>query len=118
MKFRHLDNSEISTLRNQDCDSSDWKQIRVSDKFSPGRVQNVRFAGEVKIGEVSGLYHSKISNCEIGDDVLIDEVHLIQNYRIMDHVTLENVDAISVNGATSFGNGFELEVLNEGGGRE
>ena len=31
---------------------------------------------------------------------------------------IENVDTISVNGPSSFGNGFEVEVLNEGGGRE
>ncbi|MCK4749362.1 MAG: DUF4954 family protein, partial [Bacteroidales bacterium] len=42
----------------------------------------------------------------------------VQNYRISDNVVIENVDTISVNGPTSFGNGFEIEVLNEGGGRD
>ena len=36
----------------------------------------------------------------------------------MDAVIIENVDSIAVNGPSSFGNGFEIEVLNEGGGRE
>jgi len=36
----------------------------------------------------------------------------------MDRVIIEHVHSISVSGSTSFGNGFEIEVLNEGGGRE
>ncbi len=71
--------------------------------------------GEIK---KSGLFNSKINNCEIGDDVLLENVNLVKNYRIMDHVIIENVNSISVNGSSSFVNGFEIEVLNEGGGRE
>ncbi|GAI87706.1 unnamed protein product [marine sediment metagenome] len=49
---------------------------------------------------------------------MIDTVYQVQNYRISDNVVIENVDTISVTGPTSFGNGFEIEVLNEGGGRD
>lgn len=118
MSTRSLNNSEITALKNQGCFSSDWSQIGVSDQFSIDHIHNVRFLGEVKIGEVSGLFNCKIDNCEIGNGVLIDGVHSIRNYRIGDDAIIENVDTISVNGPTSFGNGFEVEVLNEGGGRE
>ncbi|MCK5135579.1 MAG: DUF4954 family protein [Bacteroidales bacterium] len=131
MNFRSLGNSEIAALQNQGCFSSEWSKISVSEKFSTDHIRNVRFLGEVKIGKlggeivtgeenkrVSGLFNCKIINCEIGDDVLIDNVHLIQNYRIRDRVIIENADTISVNGPSSFGNGFEVEALNEGGGRE
>ena len=118
MNYRPLDNSEITALKNQGCFSSDWSNITVAEDFSTDHIQGVRFLGNVKIGLVSGLFNSKIKNCEVGDDVVIDNVHLVENYRIMDHVILENVDTISVKEPSSFGNGFEIDVLNEGGGRE
>ena len=116
--MRSINDSEITALRNQGCFSSDWTGIKVSDGFSTAHIHNVRFQGDIKLGKVSGLFNCSIKNCEIGNDVLIDNVHQIQNYRINDHVIIENVGTISVNGPTSFGNGFEIDVLNEGGGRE
>ncbi len=131
MSFRPLTHSEITALENQGCYSSDWLKIGVSDPFSTDHIHFVRFLGEVKIGKLggeiistagehrtSGLFNSKIEQCEIGDDVLMDHVQLIRNYRVQNRVILENVRSIAVNGPSSFGNGYEIEVLNEGGGRE
>jgi len=116
--LRSLNDSEITALQNQGCFSQDWSKIKVSDSFSTGDIHNVRFQGDIKLGKVSGLINSSFKNCEIGNDVLIDNVHQVQNYRISDKVVIENVDTLSVNGPTSFGNGFEIEALNEGGGRD
>lgn len=81
-----------------------------------------KLGGSFKTGsgeqKTSGLFNSKIEECSLGDDVLIDHVRLVKNYRIENQVALENVTSMSVNGPSSFGNGVELEVLNEGGGRE
>jgi hypothetical protein len=116
--LRSLNDSEITALQNQGCFSQDWSGIKVSDSFSPADIHNVRFQGDIKLGKVAGLFNSSIKNCEIGNDVLIDNARKIQNYRIGDNVIIDNVDTISVDGPTSFGNGFEIEALNEGGGRE
>jgi len=129
--LRPLNDSEITTLQNQGCISSNWSGIKVSDSFSSREIQNVRFEGDIKLGnlgstietndgvkKVSGLFNCQINNCEIGNDVLINNVHQIRNYRIGDNAVIENVNTISVNGTSSFGNGFEIDVLNEGGGRE
>ena len=62
----------------------------------------------------SGLYNCKIENCEIGNDVLLDNVQELKNYRVSDGVVIKNVQSIAVNETSSFGNGFEIEVLNEG----
>jgi len=86
--------------------------------LSTGDIHNVRFQGDISLGKVTGLFNCSLTNCEIGNDVLIDNVHQVQNYRISDKVVIENVDTLSVNGPTSFGNGFEIEALNEGGGRD
>jgi len=131
MSHRKLSNTEITALQNQGCFSSDWSKIEVSDSFSTNSIHQVRFMGNVKLGKLggplqtksgetltSGLYSCKIDNCEIGDDVLLDGVQLVKNYKIKDRVIIEHVHSISVNAPSSFGNGFEIEVLNEGGGRE
>ncbi len=131
MKYRPLTDSEISVLESQDCFSSDWSDITVAGDFSPDYIRHVRFEGNVRIGKIggevktgsgeikeSGLYNCKISNCELGDHLLIDNVHLVKNYRVGDGVIIENTGMVSVDGITAFGNGFGVEVLNEGGGRE
>ncbi|RLD59105.1 MAG: DUF4954 domain-containing protein [Bacteroidetes bacterium] len=131
MSHRPLNNSEITALQNQGCFSSDWSKIEVSDPFSTDAIHQVRFIGTVKLGKLggtvmtskgetrtTGLFNCKIDTCEIGNDVLLDNVQLVKNYRIMDGVIIEQVHSISVNASSSFGNGFEIEVLNEGGGRE
>jgi len=131
MSHRPLNNSEKTALQNQGCFSSDWSKIEVTDSFSTDFVHQVRFMGTVKLGSLggtvmtskgesstSGLYNCKIENCEIGNNVLLDNVQLVKNYKIMDQVILENVQSISVSASSTFGNGFEIEVLNEGGGRE
>ncbi|MCP4648059.1 MAG: DUF4954 family protein, partial [bacterium] len=131
MSHRTLTNSEITALQNQGCFSSDWSKIQVCETFSTDSIHQVRFMGNVKLGKLggqlqtkngenltSGLYSCKIENCEIGDDVLLENVQLVKNYRIKDEVIMQNIQSIAVNETSSFGNGFEIEVLNEGGGRE
>ncbi len=131
MKLRPLSSSEINALEKQGCSSGDWSAISVPEDFRTGNVENTRFTGTVSLGllggeiqtpngqpERSGICNSHIHHCEIGDHVLIRNVRLLKNYRIMDRVILDNVDTVSVEGPSSFGNGTEIEVLNEGGGRE
>lgn len=64
-----------------------------------------------------GIFNSTIDNCEIGDRVRIDRVGILRNYRVMDEAVIENVDEISVSRKCTFGNGVEVAVLNEAGGR-
>lgn len=131
MSYRLLSHSEIAALEKQGCFSPDWSKIKVKDPFSLEHVHHVRFLGEVMLGILgrsitqangekltSRLFNSKIVQCELGDDVLLDNVQMIRNYRIGEQVIIQNVDAITVIEPSSFGNGFEVEVLNEGGGRE
>ena len=131
MSHRKLTDSEITALQNQGCFSSDWSAIEVAEPFSSASIHHVRFTGKVKLGTLggevvtgdgvsrtSGLFNSHIQDCELGNHVLVDQVHLLKNYRIMDGVVLEQVHSLSVDGTSSFGNATEIEVLNEGGGRE
>lgn len=131
MGQRSLSDAEISALESQGCISSGWSDITVSESFSTDNIHRVRFEGKVYIGRLggevinsdgevrtSGLFNSRIINCQIGNSTLIDNVKLIRNYHLEENVQIENVDMITVDGPSSFGNGFQIEVLNEGGGRE
>ncbi len=131
MEYRKLKSSEIEILKLQNCTAEDWGKIHISHPFNPERVRNVRFSGNVKIGVLekefkipgdkavlSGLYSSSIHNCTFGNNVFINRVSLIANYDVGDNVTIQNTNSIFTEGETSFGNGVEIEILNEGGGRE
>ena len=55
----------------------------------------------------------------MGDNCCIERVNnYIANYRIGHDTFIENVDIIICDGESSFGNGVEVSVLNETGGRE
>ncbi|MBS3775065.1 MAG: DUF4954 family protein [Bacteroidales bacterium] len=131
MNYRNLKESEISQLEKNDCFSEDWSQIKVKPEFNLRRLHSVYFAGEVKLGafsgkveveegikKPSGIYHSYIEDCSIGDDVYISNVRNLIGYYVDEDVAVENVGSLVVTSESTFGNGVELEVLNEGGGRE
>ena len=129
--YRILNDIEISSLKKQACSADDWALISVKENFITDSVSNTHFVGKVKLGVFSekivvekginkkpGIRNSYIENCTIGDNVLISNVNSLINYDIEDNVAIENVGTIVVNGETAFGNKTEIEVLNEGGGRE
>ncbi|RJP30120.1 MAG: DUF4954 family protein [Candidatus Omnitrophota bacterium] len=130
MTFRPLNDNEISILTNQGCQCENWKQVSVHEPFLPERVLNVRFSGEVKIGNMDstislpggiqkscGLYNSHLHNCTIADHVYIADVNTLANYDVETGAILESIGSLLVEGETAFGNGTAIEVLNEGGGR-
>ena len=130
--YRKLSPQEIEQLKAQMCTAADWDQVEVSGDFSADHVRSARFSGNVKIGAFnkefelpggmvkhSGLYHVTLHNVVVGDDCCIENVkNYIANYVIGEGTFIENVDIIPTDGETSFGNGVEVAVLNETGGRE
>lgn len=130
MVFRKLNSQEISTLELRGCSAESWDSILVADPFDPERVRNVRFSGTVRIGSQEksltlpgglpvpcGLYDSGVHNCTLGNNSLISGVRQLANYVIEEDVLVENVETLSVDGETSFGNGTQINILNEAGGR-
>lgn len=131
-EYRNLTPQEIIQLENQGCECEDWSLVKVSDSFEAKYVKNTRFSGQIKIGALkkefplagglkkhSCINNAVIHNCEIGDNVVIENIqNYIANYIIGENCFIQNVDVIMVDGKTSFGNGIEVRVLNETGGRE
>ncbi len=132
MKYRPLTPIEIEQLQAQDCSAKDWSAIEVAEHFDARYVRDTNFSGFNRLGVFdketmlpggltvhSGIYHATLHNCEIGNNARLYNVHnYIANYSIGDNTCIENVNAILVDGRSTFGNGVRVPVMNEGGGRE
>lgn len=130
--YRKLSEEEIEQLKSQGCSAVDWSDIEVAPNFKTAYIYYTRFSGKVKLGvfeheftlaggmkKHSGLYHTTLHNVTLGNHCCIENVkNYIANYQIGDYTFIENVDIILVDGWSKFGNGVEVAVLNETGGRE
>jgi NDP-sugar pyrophosphorylase family protein len=130
MAYRSLTTEEIGLLLRQGCYAADWADISVKDEFIPQNIRNTSFGGKVKMGSFSGMledengssikcgiYNSNIRNCEIADNSYISDVKNLTNYFVAENVAIENVGSLMMSDQSSFGNGTEIDILNEGGGR-
>jgi len=131
-EIHSLSAEQIRQLTEQGCSSSDWGSVEVVEGFDPSRVRSTHFSGDVRLGifegQVSfpggierpaGISNATIHNCRIGNNVYINHVkNYIANYVIENDVIIESVDILYVEGESSFGNGTEVAVVNEAGGRE
>ncbi|MBQ5524687.1 MAG: DUF4954 family protein, partial [Paludibacteraceae bacterium] len=111
---------------------ADWSKVSVAENFSTKYVKHVHFSGDIELGVFekditakggisrhSGIFHATLHNCKVGNNVFINKINCyIANYNIGDDSFIENTELIFTDGATSFGNGVEVALLNESGGRE
>lgn len=132
INYRNLTEKEIATLTVYGCSADNWKNIQVVETFSATYISNVHFSGLIFLGTYqkvfelpggikkhSGLYNCSLHNCMIGDDVYIDQIHnYIANYTIEDGAYIENVNQILTESESTFGNGINVPVMIEAGGRE
>ena len=130
--YRKLSEQEIECLKKHSCTADDWANIEVAQSFQVDYVWHTRFSGKVSLGvfehefllaggmkKHAGLYHATLHNVKVGHNCCIENVkNYIANYEIGDYTFIENVDIILVDGKSRFGNGVEVAVLNETGGRE
>lgn len=130
--YRLLTREEIARLEAQHCIASDWSGVEVADNFRTDYIHHARFSGKVRLGvfekeftlaggmaKHSGVYYATLHNVTVGDNCYIENVkNYIANYEIGHDTFIENVDIILVDCHSRFGNGVEVSVLNETGGRE
>src|SRR6202790_4171406 len=139
--YRHLKLDELEELKKNGNKSDDWNFVMVTDNFLPDLIHQCNFYGLVRIGKLEpyylefhnlrrpvGLYNSTIISCDIGNNVVIDNVSYLSHYIIGNDVILINVNEIETTEHAKFGNGIlkegepeslriKLEVCNENGGR-
>jgi len=130
-KVRLLTTREIKQLKAQGNEADEWKKILVKDKFSPDHIVGNRFRGqcvlgiftgkELKAGSSvnlsSGIYRSIIIESEIGDNCCIWNAGCIANYIVKAQSVLFNVGSLVCSRDSAFGNGRDVSVGIETGGR-
>ncbi len=141
INYRKLSAAEMKILERNANSSDDWNKILVSDAFNPQLVKNCSFFGLVRIGKLEpyfaefnnlrlpvGLYNSTIISCDIGDNVVIENVNFMSHYIVGNEVMLVNINELATTDHSKFGNGvlkkgekesvrIWLEVCNENAGR-
>ena len=132
MSYRSLTEQEIKQLQAQYCTADDWANVQVKEGFDTRYIQDAHFSGSIRLGVFerefelpggvkvhSGITHAMVHNCEVGDNCHLYNIHnYIANYTIGANTCIENVNAVLVDGVSTFGNGVRVAVMNEGGGRE
>ncbi len=132
MAHRKLNAEEIAALQQQGCCAEDWSKIEAGEGFSTGHIRNVSFSGRIRLGRFekafslpgglvrhSGIYDATLHDVTVGDNCCIRCVHgYIANYDIGEDCLIDDVGIIATEGETCFGNGVNVSVLNETGGRE
>src|SRR4030042_6289692 len=131
-EFHPLSTDQITQLTSQECSCDDWSKVQVAEGFCAKTVKSTHLSGQVKLGvfekqvtfiggltKPSGISNATLHNCIIGNNVYISRVkNYIANYTIEDDAVIDNIDLLVVEGESSFGNGTEVAVVNEAGGRE
>lgn len=139
--FRQLNDAEIAVLLQNQNFSTDWTNVWVTDRFMPSQVQNSKFYGLVRIGDMDdvyldfrdlrlpcGIYNATIVSCDLGNTVAIHHVRYMAHFIIGDDVMLSNINEMETSSTAKFGNGIlkkgdveerriRLELCNENGGR-
>ncbi len=130
--MKALSDKDIALLEAQGCSAEDWSKVQVSDEASLKYVRGVRFSGNIALGRFeksfdmpggihkhTGIFNATLHDVTIGDNCCIENIkNYIASYDIGDDCFIENVDIILCDGQSAFGNGIEVCVLNETGGRE
>ena len=130
-EYRTITGGEISSMMSNGCVCDDWSRVLVKEGFDPSGCSKVTFSGDIRLGIFeksftdgsgvslrSGISNAHLHNCIIGSNVVISNIgDYIANYRIGDDVIIRNCGKIHTEGVSTFGNGTEVAVLNETGGR-
>ncbi|MBN1498325.1 MAG: DUF4954 family protein [Spirochaetes bacterium] len=129
---RKLRDQEIALLKTQGNSADDWSSILVAPDFATDSIFSSSFYGACRLGRFdrhapagsdalhlpAGIYRSTIINSEIGDGCVIHDAGTISNCVVRDSAILLNNGSLSASGTCAFGNGTEIVVGNETGGRE
>lgn len=130
--YRKLTAEEVARMEAAGCTAEDWNAVEVAPGFDAGTVRDAAFSGTCRLGAFrkafempggvrrpAGIYHATLHDVTVGDDCRLSNVRsYIANYDIGEGTHVGNVDKVYVEGEAAFGNGVEVSVLNETGGRE
>jgi hypothetical protein len=130
--YHPISAAQITQLTSQGCTCDDWSKVQVVEGFNTKTIKSTHLSGQIRLGvfekqvtfiggftKPAGISNATLHNCIIGNNVYINQVkNYIANYIIEDDAMIDNIDLLAVEGESSFGNGTEVAVVNEAGGRE
>src|SRR5690606_28628358 len=118
-EYRQLTEQEIQILEGNSNESSNWKDVWVTNKFLPHQIKRSRFYGLVRIGDMEeiyleyrdirlavGIYNSQIISSDLGDCVALHQVRYMAHFIIGNEVILLNVNEMETSSNAKFGNGI------------
>ena len=111
--YRPLTEEEIARLEAQGNWADDWSQVRICPDTNLGRIWRNHFGTGVELGRVASVTNSHIVNCRIGDNTLVEDVHLLSGYDIGRDCRLFNIGEMRFSTTEP----VMAEVMNENGGR-
>ena len=136
--WRRLTRRERRVLIRNGNTAEEWKNLLVTDGFSPETIRNTSFLGVNKIaGQTrssvecdglilpAGITNSLIDSCDIGRNAAIHHVNCLSRYQIGAEVMLFNIDEMRSTEEAVFGcgetngttGGGWISAANENGGR-
>ena len=128
-KFRALTADEIAALEKNGNRCEDWSRVLVENNFTPDRIHNSVFIGDVRLsafygtlllpGDVSfptGIYDCMVHNC-IVENALVYKVALLSNVLVRSSAVVQNVGSLVSSGKINYMIGTSMTVGNEMGGR-
>lgn len=131
-RVRPLTAGEIDALKSRGNHAPDWGRVLVSEGFTPAFIVGSVFHGDCVLGVLGGedvlvetaaslpggIYNSTIANSEIGDGCFVSGVPLVSNYILRERCVVFDVGALIASQKCMFGNGREIAIGIETGGRE
>lgn len=129
--YQPLSAKQVELLKAKGCTAEDWTTVLGTIDFVVDHVQEVHFAGVVRLGRITGrvtddsglskaagIYQAYLANCTVGNGVRIASVRShISNYHIGADAWIEDIGVLVANPQAAFGNGVTVNALNEAGGR-
>ena len=129
VRYRALTADEIEILEKNGNRCDDWSLVSVEPNFSPERINQSIFVGEVRLpafygtvllpGDVSfptGIYYSLVHNCTI-ENALVHRVSMLSNVLVRCGAVIQNVGSLVSSGKISYQIGTDIVIGNEMGGR-
>lgn len=99
-EYRPLTSGEIAALEASGSTADDWSAVEVAGDFHPSQLHGAHFGGRIRLASGVRIRNANIRNYDIGADTLIEEVTRLE-----------------CRSGSAFGNGTEVAVMNENGGR-
>jgi hypothetical protein len=129
---RNLSKTEIDELQAKGCHAVDWHRVRTSaTKMNVGRIAGCTFVGDVVFGNFegeltvlpgvtipTGLYNSTIVDSVIESNSLVQNTTMMAKTLVRSSSAVVGCGSVVCSGTTTFGNGIELPVGVEIGGRD